>query len=132
MMKPTGITNATKKYSNPILVGLMYTFTIVFLTSIVLTLLLYFTTFSEQSLPLFIYITTALSLLIGGFKSGKIAGSKGWYYGGITGTIYALVLALVWFLGFNLGFQLRLLAILLLSFLFGSLGGMFGVNAKRK
>ncbi|TCS83838.1 TIGR04086 family membrane protein [Tepidibacillus fermentans] len=125
------LNHATKKYSNPILTGLIYTFSIVILSTVVLTLILYFTSLSEQSLPIFIYITTAISLLIGGFKSGKIAGTRGWYYGGITGIIYGIILSLIWFLGFNLDFQLRLLALLLLSFLFGSFGGMVGVNSKR-
>ncbi|WP_339063904.1 TIGR04086 family membrane protein [Tepidibacillus marianensis] len=127
-MKANGVSNGTKMYSNPILAGLVYTFSIAILSSIILTLLLYFTSLSEQSLPLLIYITTAISLLTGGFKTGKLAATRGWYFGGITGAIYGLVLTLIWFLGFNLGFQLRLLAIILLSFLFGSLGGMFGVN----
>ncbi|MFV9510921.1 TIGR04086 family membrane protein [Tepidibacillus sp. LV47] len=125
------ISNATKKYSNPILIGLIYTFAIVILSTLVFTLILYFTSLSEQRLPLLIYITTAISLLTGGFKSGKTAGTRGWYYGGITGLIYGILLALIWFLGFNLGFQLRLLIILLLSFLFGSFGGMIGVNTKK-
>jgi len=128
-MKANGVSNGNNMFANPILVGLLYTFTIVLLSSIILTLLLYFTSLSEQSLPLLIYITTAISLLTGGFKTGKLATARGWYYGGITGAIYGLVLAFVWFLGFNLGFQIRLLAIVLLSFLFGSLGGMFGVNS---
>ncbi|KXG44986.1 hypothetical protein U473_03005 [Tepidibacillus decaturensis] len=125
------MTNITPKITNPILSGLVYTYAIVIIASLFWALLLYFTSLSDTNLSLFSYTITAISLLFGGFVSGKRAGSRGWYYGGITGAIYGLILAIIGFLGFDASFNLRNLVLIILAFLFGALGGIFGVNSKK-
>lgn len=129
MKQLKAITNGAKKASHPVLSGLTYAFAIAIVLALIFAFLLYFTSLSDAKLPLYSYIVTASSLLIGGFVSGRRGGEKGWYYGGLTGIIYGLVLAIISFLGFDLDFNLKSLVLLVLTFLFGSLGGIFGVNS---
>ncbi len=120
------------KFRNPILSGLLYTFGIGLLLAFAFTLLLYFTSVSDSYINLMSYLITLVSLLSGGFVAGKRAGEKGWYYGGITGLIYGIVILIIAFLAFNSKMNLQSLALVALSFLFGSSGGIFGVNLSKK
>ena len=95
------VTNGTKNV-NPILSGLTYTLGIAIIASFIFAVLLYFTSLSDSNLPLITYIVTAVSLLTGGYVSGKRASNKGWYYGGLTGIIYGILLIVISFLGFDL------------------------------
>lgn len=123
--------NGSKKVGKPILTGLMYTLVMVLASAFIFALLLYFTSLSDSHLPLISYIITGTSLTVGGFVSGKKAGAKGWYYGGVTGAIYGVLLAIIGFLAFNAAFTLRDLSLAVLSFLFGALGGILGVNSRK-
>lgn len=131
-MNLKAIANSTKRNTHPVLSGLIYSFVITLGFVLIYSFLLYFTSLSDSHLSRLTYIITAISLSSGGFVSGKRAGQKGWYYGGITGIIYGLILAIIAFLAFDAGFNLNGLALITLTFLFGSLGGMFGVNTSKK
>ena len=120
------------KFKNPILFGLLYTFGLGILLALIFTLLLYFTSLSDANLNWMSYITTLVSLIVGGFVAGKRAGVKGWYYGGLTGLIYGVVILIIAFLAFNSKLNLQSLVLVALSFLFGSSGGIFGVNMSKK
>lgn len=123
-------TNGTKN-SHPILAGLIYTYTIAIIGALIFTLLLFWTSISDSKLPLISYIITAVSLLAGGYISGKRAGVKGWYYGGMTGIIYGIILVIIVFLAFDTELNLRSLVLIVLTFLFGALGGIVGVNRNK-
>jgi len=125
------VTSGTKNASSPVLTGLIYAFVMVMVSSVLFALLLYFTSLSDANLPLISYIVTAVSLLTGGFQAGRRSGSKGWYYGGLTGLIYGILLAIIGFLSLDTTFGLRNIALILLSFLFGAFGGIFGVNRRK-
>lgn len=126
------IANSTKKNTHPVFSGLIYAFIITIGFIIIYSFLLYFTSLSDSHLSRLTYIITAISLTSGGFVSGKRAGQKGWYYGGFTGLTYGLILAIIAFLAFDASFNLNGLALIVLTFLFGSLGGIFGVNTSKK
>lgn len=130
-MNLKSITNVTKSGAHPVIAGLTYSFSIAIIMALFFTILLYLTSFSDSSLQTASYIVTAISLLTGGFVSGKKAGNKGWYFGGITGVIYGVILALITFLGFDADINLKGLVLIILTFLFGALGGVFGVNSKK-
>ena len=130
-MNLNSVTNGVKNTSNPILSGLTYTFSIVISSVLIFALLLTFTSISDTYLPFISYFITVLSILVGGFVSGKRSGEKGWYYGGITGTIYGILLVIITFLAFEMDINFRSLILVVLTFLFGAFGGIFGVNAKK-
>jgi len=131
-MNLKAIANGTKKSSHPAFTGLIYASIITIGFVLIYSFLLYFTSLSDSHLSRLAYIVTAISLSIGGFVSGKSAGHKGWYYGGLTGITYGLILAIIAFLAFDARFNLNGLALIVLTFLFGSLGGIFGVNTLKK
>lgn len=131
-MNLKSIANGTKKSSYPAFTGLIYAFIITLGFVLIYSFLLYFTSLSDSHLSRLTYIITAISLSSGGFVSGRRAGQKGWYYGGLTGITYGLILAIIAFLAFDASFNLNGLALLVLTFLFGALGGIFGVNTSKK
>lgn len=131
-MNLKSIANGTKTSSHPAFSGLIYAFIITLAFVLIYSFLLYFTSLSDSHLSRLTYIITAISLSSGGFVSGRRAGEKGWYYGGLTGITYGLILAAIAFLAFDASFNLNGLALIVLTFLFGSLGGIFGVNTSKK
>ncbi len=117
------------RISSPLLSGLLYSFVCLGLAALILSAILTFSGMKESSLPDYVYFIHCLSLFIGGFVSGKRAGLKGWYHGGITGLSYGLIIILSSFLGFDSGFHMQTAIFLLVCLVVGALGGMIGVNA---
>ena len=119
------------RVSSPLLSGLIYSFIVMGITTLGVSLLLTLTSQDEQVLPTYAFIIHALSLSVGGWMAGKRSGEKGWYYGGICGTIYGIIVLLVGFLGFDQGIDLQSLLLFVGSFLIAAIGGMIGVNTSK-
>ena len=66
------------------------------------------------------------ALLTGGFTAGKIAGRKGWYYGGLQGILYTLFLLCFSFLALDQMIQLNPFLLAIFAFGLSSIGGIFG------
>lgn len=114
--------------SASVITGLVYTFVLVLAGSLVTALLLAFTGLRESTLPYFTYTINVISLLIGGFVTGRRCGGRGWYYGGLTGLAYFLLILLIGFLGFDVPLSGLVLFYLFGAFILGSAGGVIGVN----
>ncbi|HOL17684.1 MAG TPA: TIGR04086 family membrane protein [Bacillota bacterium] len=92
-------------------------------------LVLYFTAVPEKITPYLVFGISIIAIMAGSFSAGKSIGSRGWLYGGITGFVF-VVLMLVGGLfvlddlspGWNFATKL------FLGFIFGAVGGMWGVN----
>ena len=119
------------RISNPLLSGLIYAAVFVVILTAMTSLLLTITSMKEASIPLFVYLIHGISVSIGGFISGKRAGSRGWYHGSILGGIYTLLVLMIGFLGFNMAFNLSNALLLAIALLMGAFGGIFGVNAAK-
>lgn len=119
------------KVTNPWLSGLLYAMIWLGAGTLTTSLLLAMTSANEQSLPIFVYIVHGIAIWIGGIIAGKRSGSRGWYYGGSTGIIYALIILFVGFLSFNTSLTIWHLALLFFAFIIGAFGGMIGVNASK-
>ena len=120
------------KINSPLLSGLIYSFMGLFMLTLLVSLLLMLTNLTETSMLLYIYIIHGITLLIGGFMSGKRAGEKGWYHGGIVGFVYSVIIILIGFLGFDTALlSLESLLFMVLSFVAAAIGGIFGVNMSR-
>lgn len=115
----------------PILSGLLYAFLVMSIAAVATSLILLLTNQKESSLPTYAYIIHCISLLLGGWISGKRAEMRGWYYGGLLGLIYALLVILIGFLGFDKGFDLQTLFFGSFAFGIGAIGGILGVNTKK-
>lgn len=113
-----------------IALGVLYAFVSMGIITVIVSLLLLFTSMKEQSLSFYIYIIHGIALIIGGIITGKRIERKGWYYGGMMGLIYSIVIMLIGFLGFDASFNLATVSLIVLSFSSGALGGMIGVNMK--
>lgn len=115
-------------FIRPILSGIVSIVSILFIFSLILSLLLHFTMIQEASIQWFLLPITLLTLFIGGVIAGYQSGQKGWYIGGLTGLTFLLIAWLVSFLGFDMLVTLKSLLIYVAYLLLAMIGGMFGVN----
>jgi putative membrane protein (TIGR04086 family) len=116
----------------PVLYGLIASFITAFVCILVTTLVIGWTSVNEASLGTITYVLNMLSVLVGSILAARQAGSKGWYYGGLTGLLYALLITLLGLLAVQgPSFTLNHLLQDIIMALVGGFGGMIGVNLKR-
>lgn len=111
---------------SPWLSGQLIIWVCLFVGSLIVALLLHFTSFDDHYLPHSTYLLHAFALLTGGFTAGKIAGRKGWYYGGLQGILYTLFLLCFSFLALDQMIQLNPFLLAIFAFGLSSIGGIFG------
>ncbi|MEW9700101.1 TIGR04086 family membrane protein [Paenibacillus sp. SI8] len=119
------------RITSPLFSGLLYSLIMMTIGTLVTSLFLLLTSAQETSLHTLTTIIHAASLFIGGWVSGKRAGARGWYHGGILGFVYFLLIFLIGFLAFDAGLNLQSLQLLIILFISGALGGMLGVNTRK-
>lgn len=119
------------RITSPLLAGLWYAFFWMMMGSLVLSLFLWLSEMQEHDLSTYTYIIHIFSATVGGMVSGKRAGKKGWYHGGLTGAFYALIILLIGFLALDNSLQLGTILWIALAFVIGAIGGMFGVNLRQ-
>ncbi|GAB7386519.1 hypothetical protein BSNK01_03540 [Bacillaceae bacterium] len=117
---------------SPVIIGLSVVLFLVLLGSLLVALFLNFTEMKEKNMTFLTYLVNGISLLVGGFFTGKKCRNKGWYYGGLTGIAYFFVIAAVGFLAFDISLNLSSFTYLLYAFLISAVGGMIGVNWSHK
>lgn len=99
----------------------------------VYALLLTYTDISEKNNSLVVLITMAIALVAGGIKSAASAGRKGWLMGALTGIMYVLIMIITGLCvlsDFSIG--TKTLVCLVLGVASGAIGGMAGINLRRK
>jgi putative membrane protein (TIGR04086 family) len=116
----------------PILAGLAWSFAVLIMSTLLLSLLLAVTGLREAALPVYVYFAHGISIFTGGFVAARRAGHKGWYRGGTLGVVYGLTVSLISWLGFDAAWSLDTLTFVVISFATGALGGMLGINARRR
>ncbi|WP_232695958.1 TIGR04086 family membrane protein [Brevibacillus daliensis] len=121
-----------RSHSTSVMTGLFLTLGLVLLGSIITALLLSFSDIQESSLPYFSYAINVISLLIGGYVTGRKSGVRGWYYGGLAGLGYFLLVLLIGFLGFDAPLELNTLLYTIFAFVIAAIGGVFGVNSSNR
>lgn len=114
----------------PLISGLVWSLAVMLLSTMLLSLLLAVTGLKEESLPVYVYFIHGVSVFVGGFVAAKRSGHKGWYRGGLLGTVYGSVVSLISWLGFDQSWSLSTLMFLAICFATGALGGMLGINAR--
>ncbi|WP_199880620.1 TIGR04086 family membrane protein [Bacillus massiliglaciei] len=98
------------------------------IASLLFSLLLRFTSLTEQSLTYVIMAVTFLSMFIGGFISGAKGKSQGLLLGGGTGLVYLLIIFLFQYLGHDTLFSLKQWIYYICFALTAAMGGILGVN----
>ncbi|WP_337194011.1 TIGR04086 family membrane protein [Pontibacillus yanchengensis] len=107
-------------------------FTMMILCSLILALLLKFTSMTESTLQWATLILGLLTLFIGGFISAAKGKEKGWMLGILTGLGFSIIVLLFQYLGFQKGMGMTQLFYHGGYILMALLGGMIGVNVGGK
>lgn len=111
--------------------GLALCFLITIVGIVVFSILLTYTSISENTIGPVLIILTAISILIGTSISMIRVPKNGMVYGGIIGLIYILILYLLSSIvgtGFSLSLSSSIMIIC--AILAGAIGGIIGVNRK--
>lgn len=117
-----------KNFAVSIIYGLMTILVFAVLSSLIFSLILYFSNTQEQSVSLLITIISFFAVFFGGFISGGKRKQKGWVIGGATGILYSLILLSYQFLGHSSLFSLEQLIYHICYILTATMGGVLGVN----
>ena len=122
-----------KKQAVQILSGVLVGYGISCIGFIACALALRYTALSESSIPTLVTLICFISAVVAGFDSAKGAEGKGWLRGIIAGAVYAVILLIIG-LWLTTGFKLdtRSVTLVLLSVASGGLGGIIGINFKKK
>jgi putative membrane protein (TIGR04086 family) len=111
-----------------VLYGVAAIFIMILVSSLLISLLLKFTSTQESSLTWIILAISFLAVFIGGFVSGGKGKEKGWMMGGATGLLYSLIIFSSQYLGYDSVFSAEQ-GMYHVGFLaIAMIGGIFGVN----
>jgi putative membrane protein (TIGR04086 family) len=96
------------------------------------SMLITYTSLSEDNMPLVVAGVTLISVIVAGFDAARGAENKGWFWGIMAGLVYAIILLLIMTIVLK-GFAMdsRTVTILVLSLAGGGLGGVLGINFKK-
>ncbi|KOP83576.1 TIGR04086 family membrane protein [Cytobacillus solani] len=118
----------SKNVGGGILFGLIVVFVLAIISSLIISLLLTFTSLQESSVQFVVTAISFVSLFIGGFISGGKGKQKGWMIGGLTGLSYSLIIFLFQYLGQDSLFNLQQTIYHVCYILTAMMGGILGVN----
>lgn len=135
-----GISMKGKQLSNiaphiggaPVLQGLIYAFAVAIVAVVLMAMIVTWTSLPEAKLPIVTYGINLISVLTGAYMAARRAGEKGWYYGGLTGFFYTISVTILGLLLVSASFTLHNLFQIALLSAIGSLGGVVGVNVRRR
>lgn len=97
-------------------------------SSLIFSLILYFTETQEKSISLLVTIISFFAVFAGGFISGGKCKQKGWMIGGATGILYTLVVLSYHYLGHSSFFSVEQFIYHICYIITAMMGGILGVN----
>ncbi len=115
-----------------VLYGWIGVVVVLFIASIVLTLLLRFTSLGESTLELATLFISFIALFTGGLIAGLKAKHKGILVGSITSLLFTFIVFCYRFLGLHLGFSVVELVNHIAYLLLAIIGAIIGVNLSPK
>lgn len=105
--------------------GLLLSLVLLFAAALVL----YYTSVPEKTAPYLVFVISLAAVVAGARYCGRQIGYRGWLYGGLVGLIYVLiVLGAGLLLVDSIRIGWHFLTKISLGFVFGAVGGMWGVN----
>ncbi|WP_084360952.1 TIGR04086 family membrane protein [Neobacillus fumarioli] len=118
----------SRSFGTSVLYGLIFIFAFAAICSLIISLILKFTSTRESSLQYIITVISFIALFGGGFLSGGKRKEKGWLIGGATGLIYSLIVFLFQYLGYDKLFDAEQIIYHICYILIAMMGGILGVN----
>jgi putative membrane protein (TIGR04086 family) len=115
----------------PVLYGLTYALFWAVIGAVIITLWAHFGSMTNRGVMIGAYIVHCLAVLFGAIAGSRAASERGWYYGGMTGLIYALImvgLSLLVYSSFSFDAQ-GLFRVLIMA-LIGAFGGILGAATR--
>lgn len=113
--------------------GVLIGYAITIIVFIAYAILLTYTSMSEDNIGLIVTITSVLSVLVAGFDAARAQSKSGWLWGLAAGFFYGLLLIILMtvFQGGIISIG-RSSSLLILSLAGGGIGGVVGINVRRK
>lgn len=115
---------------SPLLAGLLTAWSLIIVGSLLTAFVLNVTKVQEQNFNYFSYTINIFALLAGGWIAGRRSGRRGWYYGALTGLLYAVIVFLIGLLAFDNALDWTGLLYFTSAVVIAALGGMVGVNMR--
>jgi putative membrane protein (TIGR04086 family) len=112
----------------PVLYGLIASLLTALLCIFVAASIVAWTPVSELQLPYITYTINVVAVLVGALLAARRGGQRGWYYGGLTGGIYALMIHGIGLLFLGSALSAAMIVQVIVLALIGAFGGMIGVN----
>ena len=112
-----------------VLIG--YALTCIFF--IATALFLRFTDMQETAVPIIVTISCIISVIVAGMDTARSAENNGWLWGICAGGLYAVILMLIGAWAIQ-GYAIDLRSLTLIAFCLagGGIGGILGINLKKK
>ncbi|MCL6636833.1 MAG: TIGR04086 family membrane protein [Alicyclobacillus sp.] len=115
----------------PLLYGVTWALFWAAVGTLLVSLWAHFASASDAHLRAAAYVIHCAAVLAGSFCSSRAAGERGWYYGGLTGLVYALAMMAIGAVvydtfSFDPGGLFRTLVMACI----GAFGGILGVNTR--
>lgn len=115
-----------------IIYGWISILVIILLASMLLTIVIRFSTVSEFTLSYLTLIIGLLTLFIGGVVAGLKAKENGWIIGSLTGLGFTLLTFFIQYLGYNEMFSIQQAIYHMTYILAATVGSIIGVNLMSK
>ncbi|MCM3762670.1 TIGR04086 family membrane protein [Alkalihalobacillus oceani] len=122
---------ANRGFMPAVLFGLSTVLIIALSFSLVISLFLSFTSFTERSVEWLITSVAFLAMFLGGAISGAKSHRRGWLAGAATAFVFSLLTFLVQYLGYDSSFTKEQYLYHGGYLLVAAFGGMIGVNLSR-
>ncbi len=116
-----------------VLKSLVISFGFTLVVFVVFALLLTFTNLPDSIIGTVVFVTMVVAVMLAGFSAARNATSRGWLNGAVGGLLYVAILYIlgaVFVTGFV--FDKYVLALLAVGFLSGAVGGIVGINMRKK
>lgn len=113
--------------------GVLIGYAITIIVFIAYAILLTYTGMSENNIGLVVTITSIISVIVAGFDAARVQIRRGWLWGLAAGMFYGilLIVLMMTFQGGAISFG-RSISLILLSLAGGGIGGVLGINNKKK
>ncbi len=133
MIRHTTAAEAAPGFLNSVFKPLFISLAITALSLCLLAACIAFGPVTEKAADSCILISTACSMFLAGFLTARRRKGRGFISGSLAGLFYTAAAYLVQALGFgDFSFGSGFVKLLLLGIFLGALGGIFGVNTRRK
>jgi len=121
------------KQIKALVIGVLVAYAITCIVFLAYSMLITYADMTERNLPMVVAVTTLLSVMVAGFDAAKGAENRGWLWGMAAGLVYILILT-----GLMMGVlqrfavDTRTVTTFVLAIAGGGMGGILGINLRRK